>query len=617
MCAKWRQMKAATWRAALLSLCAVTALFTVACVLDQIGFGGKAPWYGLWGSTYGPSGQPYRLLVLNVDTGGPSDRAGVRSGDLVDMRSNTLVDRLAQFGQPLNGRPVALSIQRGSRQLRVTVVPGPLTLSRFLSVYLAGDFGSLWLLLFAALIAWRRAYVPGNLLLSTVLICLAIGIVTNPIFFAAPWAWAYELLFICNLAWPISVALWATYASSFAQPMSRPRRLVQWICYASVAIAIAIGTTDATVGIAPFLGIVTLWFDPVAFLDVVWSVPIELAILAASACSVLAIWTSRGLDRQRASWSLVPFAGFYVVSATVNLLSQTSAPYATLLVLFYALNIMVLITPIALTYVALNRRLIDIGFVLNRAVVFAIVSTIVVSAFVLVEWAASERIAGTNQRTSAIASMAAALALGLSLRYIHGFVDRFVDRAFFRKRHEDVAALHRFALEAAYVTERSILLERTVQVVREHTDAQDVTIFVYDGSRDYVAANVRNGDRAPIGENDPGIVSLRVWGKVVDLSSLTSSSLYGEFAFPMVSRGMLLAALVLGTKRDGEAYAPDEFEALLALAHGVATALDTLASRSNGAIESIEATQALIVEKLDSLASRVVAAIAPISETPR
>ncbi len=77
----------------------------------------------------------------------------------------------------------------------------------------------------------------------------------------------------------------------------------------------------------------------------------------------------------------------------------------------------------------------------------------------------------------------------------------------------------------------------------------------------------------------------------------------------MISRGDLVGALVCGPKRDGEAYAPDESEALLALAHGVGTALDTLSSQSNGVIESMRETQALMLQELQNLPRAIVNAL--------
>lgn|SRR5579863_3452583 len=57
-----------------------------------------------------------------VDRGGPAARAGLRRGDLIDIRANTFVERYALSGAPLNGRPLTLSVHRGSLQQVLTVV---------------------------------------------------------------------------------------------------------------------------------------------------------------------------------------------------------------------------------------------------------------------------------------------------------------------------------------------------------------------------------------------------------------------------------------------------------------------------------------------------------------
>ncbi len=247
----------------------------------------------------------------------------------------------------------------------------------------------------------------------------------------------------------------------------------------------------------------------------------------------------------------------------------------------------------ALTYAALSRRLIDIGFFLNRAAVFAIISTIVIGVFVLVEVVASEWLVSTGHTTSTVIGMGVALGLGLSMRYIHRHVDRFVDHVFFRRRHEDEAALRRFAHECSFITDRSVLLERAVREVKEHTDAAEATILMQDGAAAYTSAK-SEGARTIASENDPGILALRAWHKPVDLGSLKDSVLRGEFAFPMVSRGALMGVLVCGAKLNGEVYAPDESEALLALAHGVGTALDVLSAQRDQPNE-------LVLSKLDEL----------------
>jgi hypothetical protein len=516
-------------------------------------------------------------VVRSVERGGPADRAGLRRNDVIDVSANTLVERLslAGSGAPLNGRPLTLSVHRGSLQKELTVIPGPLQAARYWD-FLLGSLGGLWLLLFAAVIAWRRADMPQMRLLSLWLtVFVVVGATTG---FAAPWPWLCLLFsFASALSMPLTMGLWAALAGCFARPLSRPRRIAQWLCYAFVAISfvnsgvwISSVITLQRFGSGNFL----VWF---AFL--VWFVPFVAAILTAALCSVLAIAASHGVERQRAVWTIVPLASILCSFLALGIAISVSASYADTVLWSIGANVGILGAPIALTYAALSRRLIDIGFVLNRTLIFAIVSSIVIGAFVLVEWAAREWLVSTGHTASTVIGMSLALGLGLSMRYIHRHVDRFVDHVFFRKRHEDEAALRRFAHESSYITDRSVLLERAVQEVTVHTNAADAMILIQNGATAFTSAAESDGARTVADENDPGILALRAWRKPVDLGSIEHSVLRGEYAIPMISRGTLVGVLVCGAKRNGEVYAPDESEAILALAHAVGTALDVLSAQ--------------------------------------
>ena len=502
------------------------------------------------------------------------------------------------------GRQITLTIQRGVQRTTVSFTPSAVTAARW-DVW-STPIGCLWLTLFAALIAWRRPYVPGNLLLSTSLVLFAVGTAVSGGLgggsFAAPWAWAYIVISIFNIAFPIAVAFSAAYASIFARPFSRVRFLALWLCYLMSAASVAITC-------AQIIGVITLWFDPMSLFMPALSYPLFAAIFAALASGALAIAWSRGVERQRAAWSLIPLAGLSIAISTTTFVAASAQTYAGYVAAYGIFAAACFITPVVLTYVALNRRLIDIGFVLNRAVVFAFVSTIVIGAFVLAEWAASQWFVSASHATSAAIGMAVALGLGLSLRYIHRYVDHFVDRVFFRKRHDDEAALRRFAHESSYITDRTTLLERTEREVKEHTSAGEVALLIRDGSASYASAS--NGERVTVSENDPGILALRAWHKPVDLHTVSESALRGEFAFPMISRGELVGVLICGAKHDNEVYAPDESDALLTLAHEVGTTLGTLSSRDDSAADSTRATQAIIVEKLDALMSQVRSTLPP------
>ena len=549
------------WRSVLLALCAVSATLQVVLLCDILGVGGAPPWFGVWGINFGASGEPYHLSALAVDPNGPAYRAGVRQGDLIDVRSTSLSDRIAEFYQPLDGRPIVLSIRRGAQTMKIPVVPGP---------YLRGDtlvsvLSGLWILLFAALILLRRAFVPGNLLLAGVLI-LFVGIPE----FVTPWVWPYFALYLGGEAVFVGMALWAAYAGCFARPLSPIRLAIQWLCYILAGTAWAISLTA-------LFSVVTLKIDPIGmWLSPSWDLAFSAAVVAAVLCSALAIAAARGADRQRAVWLLVPLVFIWLIYMANNYYVLLSSSYAGTVITGWVTALAYLVVPILLSYAAVSRRLIDVGFVLNRTVVFAIVSAVVIGAFVLAEWAASAWLAAAIHTTSADIGIVVALVLGLSLRYIHRYVERFVDGVFFWKRHADEAALRRFAHESSYITERSALLERTVREVKAHTGAERATILIRDGAASYESAS--DGERVEVDENDPGIVALRAWHKAVDLRALSDTQMRGEYAFPLVSRGELVGVLVCGSKPDGEPYAPDESDALLALAHGVGAALGVLSS---------------------------------------
>ena len=598
-------MKPATWRALLLTFCAAGMLLVVVAVFDQIGLGGARPWYGIWGSYFVGTSQPYHLGFRGVDPGGPADRAGIREGDLVDIRDHTPLERFSLLGQGLEGRPIAFRITRGSQQIHAVVVPGLFSVTRFWN-YVFWELSAAWLLLFAALIAWRRPYADNNLLLSALLACAAIGLGSRPLFYAWPSVWPYIALDLVGQVGPLSIALWAALASSFARPISVLRRILLALCLASVAVFIVVGSgsTDDTLGIAPLIGTATLWFDPTAFFSSAWTLPASIAIILALLCSILAVGAASGVHRQRAGWLLIPLASVYVTFAITNL-SVHFLSYGTILVVGQSFSVAALVTPVVLSYAALNRRLIDAGFVLNRTVVFAIVSTIVIGVFVLVEWAVGAWLVNASHATSIVAGMIVALGLGFSMRTIHRYVDAFVDRLFFRKRHEDESALRRFGYEASYITDASILLERTVSTVRAHTTAEFADVFIRNGSAGRLSS--RFGDGRAVSENDPVVVALSAWNKPIDLHGIRGSGLSGDLAFPMMSRGRLVGALICGPKRDGETYAPDETDALQTLAHGVGGALDVLdaSERAGDPIselrDSIRALPDAIAERLRSL----------------
>ena len=128
-----------------------------------------------------------------------------------------------------------------------------------------------------------------------------------------------------------------------------------------------------------------------------------------------------------------------------------------------------------------GQRLFDIGFALDRATVFTLVSLVVLGAFTLAELALGGWLHSANKVTNVAVSAVLALLLGLSIRPIHSRVDRLIDDVFFRKRHEDEKALKKFAHEATFMTDGDVILERANQNIESRADASDIIFALYDG----------------------------------------------------------------------------------------------------------------------------------------
>lgn len=120
------------------------------------------------------------------------------------------------------------------------------------------------------------------------------------------------------------------------------------------------------------------------------------------------------------------------------------------------------------------------------------------------------------------------------------------------------------------------MLERTVDVVARCADAGSVAIYLIADGVFGLAAGVESvGLPAEISENEPLFVRLRA-SRRGELARDAGSGLDVEIGFPMFVRATLVGALVIGAKRTGETYDPEEVALLTDLAQRVGMALDAL-----------------------------------------
>jgi hypothetical protein len=563
-------------------------LFTVYALLSNLVPPGRA----IFPANVIPGSAPGTLLVTSVTRDGAA-LSGLAGGDTIDFDRAGWVAR-SQLIEAYNGTTIALPVERDGRRMTVLVRTGQRTsgqgLSGLSSLFLifAGD---LWMLAFAYFLSTRKPEDGDVRALCYVLLTYALGscclnvVFPNPALNAIKWFFSSPLL-------ALSPTIFALFALRFITP-SRRVRAAQLIVWSLLIVTILVALVYVA-GI--FIGRPTPWdIDGSSWGMFTNSLHYLAPRSAALLCGVWAIVASKGARRARIAWATASVASLYATTIITQAFVVLGLAQHEPGNIFISLGIFLL--PAGLTYAVLSRRIIDTGFILNYAVVFSAISLVLLGAFVLVEWMLSDWLTTASRTTNVLFSAGLALTLGVSMRFVHQRIDRIVDTVFFRKRHEDERAIRTFAEEAPYVTDRSTLLDRARSVLERHSDASSVEILIRDDCGRY-------GD---VDENDAGIVRLRASRRPLDIHEV-DSALRGDLAFPMVARGRLIGVVILGGRRSGEAFAPDEADAIAQLVRSTGTSLDVLASqREDGAAlsERIGTMEAAIIARLKALESTI------------
>ncbi len=534
--------------------------------------------------------RPFVVRVDRVDPQSPLSRDGLRAGDMIDLKAMSPSDRQDWDSYLKVGRRYALPIVRAgsSRVVRIdmnrNIADSPFWRAIRWQFYV-GFAGIFVMLVVAGVLLFARPESADVALLSATLVFIALGQdfghfgawdTMNDASTAGGYAVSEALR---NLG----LVLLATYALRFAAPPSKTRRALTNAAY---AVALLGGLAAAWMRIGYWRGVVDPsfgFFASLAYGSFADGLPFALPL----ACALLAIRDARGAERSRVAWATGALSILYVAPLAFYVFGLAGADWPIDAAI---MNLSFPLAAIGLSYALLGHRLLDVGFALNRAAVFAAVSLVVVGAFSLVEWALGGWLASASRSTNVTVSALLALALGLAIHPIHTLTDRFVDNVFFRKRHEAERALRAFSKEAAFISDPALVVERTIAILRDRTDCTWANVLTYDGERTY----------GGIDENDPALVTLRATRDVVSLRGL-ETSVRGEYCFPMSAGGRLLGALVVGPKQLGESFAPDERDAIASVAHGVGVALALLAAEAPRGTPAVSDSIAVLVDAIEAL----------------
>lgn len=516
---------------------------------------------GTFGITFSTHRDVAPLSVVDtVASRSTAERAGIRPGDHLEF-ARTVENRVRLF---VTVPGDSLTVVDGAKPIRlVAVADTSQTPIAFIAII---EIGRASFLIVGALVAWRRPKDPAARALAAFLTCFGVGITFDVAVF--PWVWARLLLLMfVQTAFFVGAVAALAFACRFPSPAERGfrasvNRLIPVIAVVGAVLSVS---AIALIFAAP------LGAERVALLPFIAS---YISVIVATVVAlVLGYRESQGSHRARARWALGTIAVGMSGLLAFLVLAATSSGTGAL----QYLTLSTLVIPFGLAYAILRHQMLDITFVINRAVVYTGVSVVIVGAFILFEWLLGH-VVEQNSRTSLVLELCAALALGLSTRFIHARVDRFVDNLFFRERHAAEAAVRRFSREAGLITSVDDLLKKTVDVAQNNMRLDGAAFYVLrDGIYEPVCSTLPNA--CPVGENDYAVLEMRTWHVAVDPQS-RESLLPGGVTFPMVVRGNLGGFLLCGEKTTHEALAPDERDVIGSLANSVGLALDSLRVRA-------------------------------------
>ncbi len=588
------------WRAVLIgSLLGSIPLFVLQCTL--------IPNSGTFGLTLDNSfadAPNVTERVLAVTPGSPAWRAGIRAGDTIPIRDSNG----AMLVNPLPGDRLILTYAHGGTEHNAAVtaqaqLPYVWTLPDAIRAAVI-----LCLLGFALLVvvrAWNTKHGP---IIATILAGIVINAAADRIPFTARSGTGAALFVIDYGLGQFAFAFGAAMLMVLLwQIVEEPIRLQRGLTYTSFVLCVIAGICAPIILALSFAG----QAEPITDFIADW-VYFECTVIVAIVGLIVAFYSARGESRQRARWLIWGFGPFLGAVALINGVNFIPASASFLLAhpqlaLTYNIvnRLLELSLPVALFFGVLVRRVIDLGFVMNRVAVYSALSIVLLSIFVLLEFGISKLFLDTSRTGSLVIQLGIALAIGVSARYLHQVVDRLVDRVLFAKRHANESALWRFAHETEAYTSGAALLDRTLEILSNHSETRGAAIYLTNDGRAQLARTGTPDFPTSVDLDDPLLVKLRRWNEPVDTAEVKTVFPEG-MVFPMNARGKFIGALACQEKRDHSVFDPDERASLLEVARDVGIALDAISGNTDASTGALEEAMASMQSAILALPQTIV-----------
>ena len=522
-----------------------------------------------WGEgTFGIALPPQRLIVSAVEPGSAADRAGVRAGDRLVAHGNYELPTRVRSAYP--GERETLTFERGGAARTVTLTAVPIA-----SFSILGRIGGVLAYLpptIFLLVAFLLVFLRPSIM-SWAFYLFAVGYFgTGPVFMY----WSHVLS--PSVFWVLSFVLSTVFGPWSVLPLLPfvlrfPngdvlgwRRRVDPFVWAFLGLSYLIYVVEWRTF---FLT------DSLPNWDAVPSAVIPLAgFLLAGLIVAKNVAMATPCDRQR--W------GFLAIGTIASFVAYAiyfvpGIPFVVGQVVGFAVVLM----PICIAYAVFRLRVLDVNFVLNRALVYGVLSLGVVTMVSILDWVFSRVVA--IGRLAIGFELLSAIGIGFLLDRINRGVESFVESVFFRRRRLAERYLRRAASALPYATDEAAIADGLVQVPVDAIDLAAAALYRRSagGSRFEGVATANQTTVAPAGFDGNHLLvrMLLADEKVVWLDDLraqldTENAAIYALAMPVTVRHELVSFTLYGAHANGAQLDPDEVALLEELALEAARAYD-------------------------------------------
>ena len=529
--------------------------------------------------------------------------ASLHAGDRLDLTAQSRATRIALVGSDAVKLPASarypLVIERGAAHVRVTVQAtngnsgGLANWNDWLIVYTVVLYASIALLA----LWWGHDRAAWGIALWAVTAPLAFAILRT-----SPDDNRIALLALLGYFGLVLTARIGFYvmAESIAGTALRSDARARWrILFAlslGAATVVSLGPPIAVV-VAGWAGLMQPWLQ--------WLMPIS--YLVPVALLNTSFRQADAKQRQRLRWMLVGsivFVGAVIVDSVPLPLNSGVQELLD--------NVLATLAAILLLYAVLRHRVVDITVMINRTLVYALTTSLVLGLFALLESLIERTTLGRS--AGLLLELAVPLGLGVALSSVHRRIEALVDRFIFRRQYRAETALRRFGEDCGFIREPERLFALGVEEIARHTDAPQVALYERSpGGEGYVCRRQMGEPALPesIPTDDRSFVALRARNAELALHDTPSALGTEGYAYPLMLRGDLLGALVVG-ERPGEHYAADERALLFHVAHEIGAALFALRAQAseeqlNEASARARASEAMLNDVRTQAEARVLA----------